>query len=145
MPAEPAAYVAKGNTFFDAGKYDDAIINYKKALQRDGKFGEGYYRLGLAELKTGKTREAYAALNTASTLLPNRTDVKATFADFLLLAYFSDKKRPAALYAQLTKLSDELIAQDPNSYDGLRIKGARGLDRWTAERRRGIFPKSEHP
>ena len=62
----PQQYVAKGNAFYDSGKYEDAIINYKKAVQRDPKFGEGYYRLGLAQLKTGKSRDAYVALNTAS-------------------------------------------------------------------------------
>jgi tetratricopeptide (TPR) repeat protein len=120
----PQTYVAKGNTFYDAGKYDDAIINYKKAIQRDAKFGEGYYRLGMAELKTGKVREAFAALNSANTLLPGRVDVKAALGDFLLIAYFSDKNRPVMIYNQLTKLSDELLAKDPNSFDGLRIKGA---------------------
>src|SRR5579862_3745299 len=83
----PQQYLAKGNTFFAAGKYDDAIINYKKAIQRDPKFGEGYYRLGLAQLKTGKSRDAYAALNTSNALLPDRVDVKVTLADFLLPAY----------------------------------------------------------
>jgi len=120
----PQQYVAKGNNFFSAGKYEDAIINYRKAIQRDPKFGEGYYRLGLAQLKTGKSRDAYAALSTASTLLPERADVKVTLADFLLLNYFGNKTRPAALYAQLTKLSAELVAKDPSSYDGFRIKGA---------------------
>jgi tetratricopeptide (TPR) repeat protein len=120
----PQQYVAKGNTYYDAGQYGDAIINYKKAIQRNPKFGEGYYRLGLAELKTGKGRDAYAALNTASTLLPDRADIKITLADLLLLGYLGDKNRPAALYTQLTRLSDDLIARDPNSYDGFRIKGA---------------------
>ena len=120
----PQEYVVKGNSFFTAGKYEDAIINYKKAIQRDSKFGEGYYQLGLAELKTGNNRDAYAALSNANTLLPDRTDVKVAFADFLLLGYFESKNRPAVLYTQLTKLTDELLAKDPNSYDGLRIKGA---------------------
>src|SRR5690348_11768924 len=84
----PQQYVEKGNTFFNTGKYQDAIINYKKAIQKDPKFGEGYYRLGLAELKTDQIREAYASLSNASTLLPDRTDVKVTFGDFLLLGYF---------------------------------------------------------
>src|ERR1700686_1764406 len=91
----PQQYVDKGNTFYDAGKYDDAIINYKKAIQRDPKFGEGYYRLGLAELKTDQVRDAFAALSNASTFLPDRTDVKVTFGDFLLLGYFNNKNRPA--------------------------------------------------
>jgi len=120
----PEQYVAKGNSFFAAGKYEDAIINYKKSIQRDPKFGEGYYQLGLAELKTGNMRDAYAALSNASTLLRDRTDVKVAFADFLLLGYFESKNRPAVLYTQLTKLTDELLAKDANSYDGLRIKGA---------------------
>ncbi len=114
----------KAIAFYAAGKYEDAIINYKKAIQRDPKFGEGYYRLGLAELKTGNIRDAYAALSNASTLLRDRADVKVAFADFLLLGYFESKNRPAVLYTQLTKLTDELLAKDPNSYDGLRIKGA---------------------
>jgi tetratricopeptide (TPR) repeat protein len=120
----PQQYVARGNTFFKAGKYEDAILNYKKAIQRDPKFGEGYYRLGLAELKTGKSRDAYVAINTASGLLPDRADVQVTLADFLLVGYLGNKNRPAALYTQLSKLSDSFIAKDPNSYDGLRIKGA---------------------
>ena len=127
----PQQYVAKGNAFFDAGKYDDAVLNYKKAIQRDAKFGEGYYRLGLAELNTGKGHEAYSALTAASRLLPDRADVKVTLADLLLLGYVGNPNRPAAVYAQLNKLTDELIAKDPNSYDGLRIKGVLA---WTDRR-----------
>ena len=120
----PQQYVAKGNAFFNSGKYDDAIINYRKAIQRDPKFGDAYYRLGLAELKTGRSRDAYAAFSTASTLLPDRDDVKVTLADFLLFTYLGTKDRPAMLYMQLTKLSDDLIAKPPSSYEGLRVKGA---------------------
>src|SRR5579864_6609856 len=105
----PQEYVAKGNEFFNAGKYDEAILNYKKAIQRDAKFGEGYYGVGLAELKTGKSREAYAALTNANTFLPDRADVKVTFADLLFISYLSNKSRPVALYTQVTKLTDDLI------------------------------------
>src|SRR5689334_18947789 len=31
----PQSYVARGNKFYETGKYDDAILNYKKAIQRD--------------------------------------------------------------------------------------------------------------
>src|SRR5579872_5719509 len=117
-------YIAKGNSFFDAGKYDDAAINYKKAIQRDSNFGEGYYRLGLVALRTGDSRKAYDALSNAVRLMPDRTDVKVLFADFLLLGYIESKNRPAIFYTQLTKLTDEILAKDPNSYDGLRLKGA---------------------
>jgi tetratricopeptide (TPR) repeat protein len=120
----PQQYVARGNTFFDSGRYDDAIINYKKAIQRDSTFGEAYYRVGLAELKTGQSRDAYTSLSKATNLLPDRADIKVTLADLLLAGYFASKNRPVALYTQLTKLTADLIARDSNSYDGLRISGA---------------------
>ena len=59
----------------------------------------------------------------ANRLLPRRSDVKESLADFLLLAYMGDQSRPQAYYTQLTQLSDELIAANPQSFDGLRIKG----------------------
>jgi len=42
-------YVEKGNKFYENGKYKEALIMYRKALQRDLKYGEAYYRSGLAE------------------------------------------------------------------------------------------------
>ena len=118
----PQDYLAKGNQFFTAGKNEEAILNYKKALQKDARFGEAYYRLALAELKTGDGRDAYPALVSASRLLPDRPDVKASLADLLLLSYAGDSARPAGFYTQLNKLSDEFLAKDKHSYDGLRIK-----------------------
>ncbi len=116
-------YLEKANALSASGKYDEAALNYRKAIQKDPKSGEAQYRLGLAELKLGHSRDAYNALLSANTLLPDRKDVKITLADFLLVVYFSDKSRPAAYYQQLISLSDALLAQDSNSYDGFRIKG----------------------
>lgn len=115
-------YVTKGNQLFAAGKNDEAALNFRKAIQKDQRFGEAYYRLALVELKTGKAREAYEALTTANALLPDRTDVRVALADLLLVSYVNDKRRPAVFYTQLRKLADELIARDANSYDGFRIK-----------------------
>src|SRR6266849_849172 len=74
-------YLTKGNQLFAAGKNEDAILNFKKAIQKDQRLGEAYYRLALAELKAGKPRDAYAALSSANNLLPDRSDVKVTLAD----------------------------------------------------------------
>jgi len=45
------SYVAKGNKLFAAGKYQDATLNYRAAIQKDAGYGEAYYRLGLAAIK----------------------------------------------------------------------------------------------
>jgi tetratricopeptide (TPR) repeat protein len=118
----PQGYLEKGNSFFNSGNYNEAALNYRKALQKDPRFGEAQYRLGLTELKRRNSREAYAALSAAAELLPERADVQTALSNFLLSSYLGDKRRPTALYTQLSKLSDQLLARNPNSYDGLRIK-----------------------
>lgn len=119
----PEAYLEKGNSYFTAGKYEEAALNYRKAVSKDARFGEAYYRLGLTALKTKDATEAYRALSSAVEILPQRADVKVSLADLLLPAYLGDKRRPVRYYNELAKLSGDLLAQNPNSYDGLRIKG----------------------
>ena len=65
-------YVEKGNSLFDHGKYEDASINYRNAIQKDPNYGEAYYRLGLAAIKLDKPLDAYNALFRASQLLPEQ-------------------------------------------------------------------------
>src|SRR5580704_13165431 len=69
------SYLDRGNRFFAQGKYQDAALNYSKAIQKDPKNGEAFYGLGKTELKIGRTVEAYAALSNAADLLPARDDV----------------------------------------------------------------------
>ena len=42
--------VASGNKYFQNGKYKEASILYRRALQFDPRSGEAYYRLGLVDL-----------------------------------------------------------------------------------------------
>ena len=127
-------YLQKGDKSYAAGHYDDALLNYRKAIQKDQNYGEAYFGLALSGLQQSKPWEAYASMSRAAELLPNREDVKAKFADLCLLLYLSDAKHPVNLYNQLTKLSEELLAKNPNSFDGLRIQGHLALsERKTAE------------
>jgi tetratricopeptide (TPR) repeat protein len=52
-------YLDRGNKFFEAGKYENATIQYRRAVQKDPNFGEAYLRIGLAALlsKLGQARE----------------------------------------------------------------------------------------
>jgi len=116
-------YVAKGNDLFQAAKYDDAALNYRKALQKDPQFGEAHYRLGLVALKQDNPNQAYSALSRAVELLPNNIDAKEKLADLCMALYLADRRRPLSLYGQITQLSDELLARNANSFQGLRLKG----------------------
>jgi tetratricopeptide (TPR) repeat protein len=119
----PSYYLAKGRELSEKQQYAGAAINYRKAIQRDSQSGEAYYQLGLTELRLNKGREAYQDLSRAAALLPNQDDVKVALADFSFNTYIADRTRPKILYEQVIRLSDQLIAHNLKSYDGLRLKG----------------------
>lgn len=116
-------YLEKGNVLFQQGKYPDAAINYRKAIQKDPKYGEAYYRLGLIAIKEDNGSDAYNNLFQAYQLLPNDIEVKEKFAAFCLDYYLKDSKRPQKLYQQIQQAASELLAQNPKSFEGLWLKG----------------------
>ena len=68
---EPAAknmrFVQRGEAYFAAGKYAEAIIEFKNALQLVPKDAQTHYKLGLALLKRGNgpadLQEAFHAIS----------------------------------------------------------------------------------
>jgi tetratricopeptide (TPR) repeat protein len=118
-----ASYVDRGNSFYNAGNYSDAALNYRKALQKDLQSGEAYYRLGKTDLKLGDQQEAYRILSRAADLLPNRDDIKIELGNVCLAFYLADPQKPPVLYDRLTKISQQLLAKNSDSYDGLRFQG----------------------
>jgi len=117
------SYVDRGNSFYNKGNYSDAILSYRKALQQDPQSGEAYYRLGMADLRIDNTRDAYNALSRAADLLPNREDIKVELGNLCLAFYLTDPQKPRVLYDRLTKISQQLLAKNSESYDGLRFEG----------------------
>jgi tetratricopeptide (TPR) repeat protein len=117
------SYVAKGNKLYAAGKYQEATLNYRAAIQKDAGYGEAYYRLGLAAIKLDSAREAYNALFRAVQLLPANFEAKRKFADVCLSLYLADPTHAQVLYTQIGNLADEFLARNHNSYQGLMLKG----------------------
>ena len=58
-------YLQNGNKYFDRGKYKEASIMYRTALQKDAKFGEAHYRLALTDLKMEQPVAAVGELRRA--------------------------------------------------------------------------------
>jgi tetratricopeptide (TPR) repeat protein len=119
----PEYYVKRGNQFAAQGKYNEAELNYRNAIQKNANFGEAFYQLALTELNEGKVIDAYRNLARAVQLMPQRDDVKAKMADLSLSIALSDRRRPKGPWDEAAKLADGLLAKDPKSFDGLRLKG----------------------
>lgn len=120
-------YIERGNKFLQEGKVDDAVIQYSKAIQKNPKSGEGYYGLGVAEARQGHATAAFDALNRSVQLSPDNQAAVARFADLNLAAYVVDPRHSKRFYDQVVQLSDQLLAKNPNSVEGLRLKGAIAL------------------
>src|SRR5260221_14313424 len=80
-----ARYLQNGNKYFEKGKYKEASIMYRTAMQKDAKFSEAYYRLALTDLKMEQPFSAVQSLRRAGELLkpdePERKDARVKRAD----------------------------------------------------------------
>jgi tetratricopeptide (TPR) repeat protein len=120
------SYLEKGNALFAQGQFAEATLNYRKAIQKDPGFGEAYYRAGLAELKDtkdNKVAEALQDLQQGVRMMPDNQAARTDLTNLLLGAYIGDARHPKFLYDLLVQYSAEWLARDPNSMQGLRIKG----------------------
>ncbi|HJT89208.1 MAG TPA: tetratricopeptide repeat protein [Bryobacteraceae bacterium] len=116
-----AQYLAKADELARQQKYEEAVLNYRKALQSDPRFGEAYYKLGLAEKELKHWPEALTALNRAVELMPQNEAAQAQLGNLYLLSYQSSHSQAA--YEGVRRIAGRLLAAHANSFDALRLQG----------------------
>ncbi len=107
---------------FRQGKYADAQLEYRGSIAKNPSFAEAYYRLGLAEMQLDHGEAALAALERAVDIAPNNDQYGIELADLSLEAYQADPTATRA-YDQATREAYDLLKKNPNSFDGLRLRG----------------------
>ncbi|MBK5290762.1 MAG: tetratricopeptide repeat protein [Acidobacteriia bacterium] len=112
-----------GKKYFDNGKFTEASIIYRKAIQKDPRYGEAYYRLGLVELRRGNYGEALRSFRRASELQLENDDAHSKLGDLYLAIYLSDRVKHKALLSDFQELADRILKRNPKSFVGLRMKG----------------------
>ncbi len=120
---DPQSLVATGNKYFDRGKYREASIMYRRALQKDRKSADAWYRLGLVDSRLGAWGEALSSYQRAVELNPANADAATKLADLYLASYIFNRQHPKESLAETTELAKRLLQKDPKSYDGLRLMG----------------------
>jgi tetratricopeptide (TPR) repeat protein len=121
--SSPKDYVERGNKFFEQGKFEDASLNFRKAIQKDAKFGEAYRRLSLSELRQRKVNDGFQALKRGAELMPDNNEVQVELADLSVQLYQADQRRPKVLYDQVVKTVSQLEVKSPGGYDTFRLRG----------------------
>ena len=121
-------YVEQGDRDSSVGLFDDAVIEYRKALQKDTGNGQAFYGLGLAEGRRGNTLQALKALTAARDLLPDREDIQTQLVSIEMATYLADPTHPNRLYEDLQRGAERFLAKNAKSYEGIRTKA---LLAWT--------------
>src|SRR5271165_1324629 len=120
-------YVESGNQYFGKGKLKEASLLYRRALQKDAKCAEAWYRLGLANDRLGSFVDARKDFARAMDLDPGNADAIVKLGDLDLLFYAADQRGNKELLGDLKGLAQRLLRRDKRSYDGLRFLGGIAL------------------
>jgi tetratricopeptide (TPR) repeat protein len=115
-------YLESGNRYFSKGKYKEAAIMYKDALQKDLMFGPAHYKLALTSLKLGQAAAAVTEFRKAIDTLPKNNpdhwDAMVKLSE-IYLAVAHDKP----YLEEIDGYTKQLLALDANSFDGHRLLG----------------------
>src|SRR5690348_11004671 len=116
-------YIAEADRLYAANRYADAALIYRKAIQKDPKSADGYYKLGLALRASNHNADAYGSFLRAVTLNPDHQRAQIELGDLYLGDYLTEPVKSAAVYQKIAAVAARLLAKDPQSYAGLRLRG----------------------
>jgi tetratricopeptide (TPR) repeat protein len=105
LAIDPAAYLKKGESFANAGRYDDAISCYDEVLKIDSTNERTLLRKGEALHKLGKWGSAIQYVNTALKVNPNNVQTLVLKARILEERDRMDKS--IEIYSQILALDPE--------------------------------------
>src|SRR5215469_1524909 len=115
-------YLEMGNKYFDRANYKSASIMYRRALEKDKRYGAAYYKLGLTYYKQGSLSLAVANFRKAVDELrkdnPDHWDALMRVTDiYLEIAHDPQHMKESEQNIQ------QLLAHDPNNFDAHRMNG----------------------
>ena len=128
------AYLESGDRYFADKKYNEAIVQYRNAIQQDPRFGEARSKLADAYLHVNNPAGAYREYVRAADLLPANAESQLKAGQVLLLAgRFEDAKARA----------DRILANDPKNLQaqilrGTALTGLKDLDSAIAQMEEAI-------
>ena len=119
-------YLKSGIKWYDAGRYKEASIMFRKSIEADRKFGPPYYRLALTSLKQGQVPGAVPALRRAVELLKPGTedadDAILKLSEIMVLAAQGQENNESIL-KDVQQMVDGLMKRNPNSWQGHKLTG----------------------
>src|SRR5260370_7636195 len=113
--------VINGNKYFRNGKFKQASILYRRALQFDPKYAEAHYRMGLAAMQLKDYAPAAQSFQRACDLDPANEDAAIHLAEIYVGAYIANPELNKRLLSDAKLSVGRILSRNPKSYDGLRL------------------------
>ena len=114
-PAETKrAALVKGNQYLENQQLNEAIIEFRRAIQIDPNFGEARKQLSAAYLESGDARNALREVVRAADLLPSDAELQLRAGNMLLAASQFEDARGRA---------DRILASHSNHAGALVLRG----------------------
>gem|GEM_PF-334249 len=119
-------YLDSGNKYFEAKRYKEASIMYRKSIETDRKFGPAYYHLSLTDLQLGSIPNAVPALRRAVELLTpgsaDSDDATLKLCEIMLMASQGQNANPSVI-KDVKDMVAGLMKRKPNGWEGHKLTG----------------------
>src|SRR4051812_21683242 len=110
--ADPAKqkseFVASAEKAMAAGKFSDAVIQYRNALKIEPNSSSLNNSLGDAHFKNGQLREAFLAYKKATELDPNNVTAQISMSHFYLVTQ---------QFEEATQIASSILAKNPDNVE----------------------------
>ena len=113
---EKRAYWNSGLKYYQSGKYQEAVIQFRNATELDSRFSKAHLQLARAYLRLGNSEAAYRELTETVSLEPKNPDAQLELANVPLARRQYDEAQAAA---------QEALKVVPNSAQAHALLGAK--------------------
>jgi tetratricopeptide (TPR) repeat protein len=108
-------FLASGDRYFSEGKYSEASIEYRNAIEVDRRFAQAHTKLAAAQARNGQLSEALASYIRAADSEPQNVDYQLVAGNALLVARRFDEANARAT---------TVIKLDPKNVQGFLLQGS---------------------
>lgn len=115
-----AQHVARGQALLKDKKFQEAVLEFRSALQIDEKLADAHWGLANAFEGLQRYQEAFDEMRQTAELDPNNLDVRVKLGNYYLVG---SKQSPAAI-SEAERLAKEVLGKDPNHIEGHILMGS---------------------
>lgn len=115
-----AQHVARGQQLLKDKKFQEAVLEFRGALQIDEKLADAHWGLANAYEGLQRYQEAFDEMRQTAELDPNNLDVRVKLGNYYIVGA---KQSPSAI-GEAERLAKEVLTKDPNHIEGHILMGS---------------------